>query len=120
MNIDDIIIIKLIGAAGFWKLIESLIRYRAEKKKKNSEINNIHAQTNNLIVENWIEWSAKLENRVKELESALMELRAENNKKDTIIQHLTKKVSTLEVENLALVQANTELNATIKQLKTKQ
>ena len=83
--------------------------------KKNTEITNLHAQPDHLIVENWIEWSAKLENRVKELESALKELKEENNKKDTIIQELEQKVSSLEEENRGLTKDNERLIARLKQ-----
>lgn len=118
MNIDDIIIIKLIGAAGFWKLMELIFKNRAEKKKKNIEIDNLTAQTNNLIVENWIEWSAKLENRVKELESSLIELKQENEKKDSQIVELQEKVEILEQEKTSLLITNESLHKEIEELKS--
>lgn len=60
------IITLILGATGFWKLLEILVRLRTDKKVKLAEAINLHAQAENQIVANWIQWSQMLEKRIKE------------------------------------------------------
>ena len=102
----------LFGANGLWKLAELYLKGRSEKKKREAEMTNLHAQTNHLMLENWIEWSARLENRVKELESKLNEMTSEAEKKDELL--LTK-----EQQIMALTEENRQLKTENQHLKSK-
>jgi len=104
----------IFGATGFWKLIELFLRYRQDRNKKNVEIENLQTQTNNLMLDNWIEWSAKLENRVKELESALEKMANEDEKKKNIISEQSEMIIQLENKVLQLEKQKEELSKKLK------
>ena len=59
----------VLGATGFWKLIELLLQYGVQKRLKNAEIRNLNAQANSLVIDNYKLWSENMEKRLKELES---------------------------------------------------
>ena len=44
----------IVGAGGFWKLVEILIKLRMDKKLKSAETSNLYAQANSSIVNNWV------------------------------------------------------------------
>lgn len=97
------IITLILGATGFWKLLEILVRLRADKKVKLAEVINLHAQAENQIVANWIQWSQMLEKRIKESEEHTEALQKviENQRKR--IQDLEKKVVHMEKQNKELI-----------------
>jgi len=68
MDVLKIVAIVL-GATGFWKLIEVLLQFGMQKKLKNAEIRNLNIQANSLVVENYKLWSENMEKRLKQLES---------------------------------------------------
>ena len=107
-------ILKLIavifGATGFWKLIEILLRIRIDKKLKKAETSNLYAQANSQIVDNWVGWSQKLEQRVKELEGYNTEMRETINKQRNRINGLEKHIGCLE-------KCNKELTGKLDELK---
>ncbi|EDP96546.1 hypothetical protein U8527_10550 [Kordia algicida OT-1] len=57
------------GATGFWKVVEMLFQLRMNKRFKNAEINNLNAQANSLVVENYKLWTENMDRRIKELEN---------------------------------------------------
>ena len=61
----------VLGAGGFWRLLDILIKYKAERKLKAAETKNLYATAQNSIVSNWVQWSQTLEKRVKESENRL-------------------------------------------------
>lgn len=83
----------VMGATGFWQLVGALLYWRNEKRLKSATANNLIAQTDAQILKNWIDWSQKLEQRVKELESMVKHLREENHR-------LEKRLATLQNDGL--------------------
>ncbi len=63
------VLVIVFGATGFWKLIEFLVQYSAQKKLKSAEVRNLDARANDLVVGNWMQWSEKMEKRIAELEA---------------------------------------------------
>lgn len=59
----------VLGASGVWKVVEILIQFRMQKRLKKAEINNLNAQANSLVVENYKLWTENMDRRIKELES---------------------------------------------------
>lgn len=100
----------ILGATGFWKLVEILLRLRMDKKLKKAETSNLYAQANSQIVDNWVQWSQKLEQRVKELESYNTEMRQTINKQRNRINELEKHIGSLE-------KCNKELTGKLEELK---
>jgi len=98
------IITIFMSATGFWKIIEIYLIKRYERRRKSLEMTNLNVQTNNLIVENWIEWSSKLEGRIKVLESYLDEVKSENRELLKKIERLKNEVQKLKNENLELLE----------------
>ena len=96
-----------LGANGLWKVIEYLFKIKVEKRKHDEEINNLKAQTSNLMLENWIEWSTRLENRVKELESRLSEMVREVENKNQQLGEKDKQIEKLESQ-LEICLANNQ------------
>lgn len=66
MNSIKIIAIVL-GATGFWKLIELLLQYGTQRRLKSAEIRNLNIQANSLVIENYKLWSENMEKRLKQL-----------------------------------------------------
>ena len=101
------------GATGFWKLIEVLLQFRMQKRLKNAEINNLNAQANSLVVENYKLWTENMDRRIKELEQ-------KNASMEKTIDELKSKNSTMEItiekqrdRILKLEDKNAEMNRTI-------
>ena len=102
----------LFGATGFWKLLELAVQFRFNKKKQVAEINNLQAQTEKNIVENWVQWSQTLEKRVNELEEVALEnlgLKKQIESQRERICELEEKVERVEKENVQLLQKLSEL-----------
>lgn len=99
MKVD---IIKLtgivLGATGFWKVLELVLQYGVYKRFKKAEIRNLDVQANNLVVENWVQWSGKMEKRVQELESKNTQMNETIIKQRERINELQKYVDQLEEE----------------------
>lgn len=100
----------IFGATGFWKLIEILLKIRIDKRLKKAETSNLYAQANSQIVDNWVQWSQKLENRVKELEGYNTEMRQTIKKQRERINDMEKHVSDLEKCNQELTGKLEKLN----------
>ena len=105
----------ILGATGFWKLLEFLIKLWTDKKKQLAEIRNIQAQTESHIVDNWKQWAEALERRVHELETVAQENKElknqiENQRKR--ICELEKKVGYVEKENEQLRNKLREISKT--------
>ena len=96
-----------LGANGLWKVIEYLLKIKVEKRKHDEQINNLKAQTSNLMLENWIEWSTRLENRVKELESRLSEMGQEIESKNLQLHEKDIQIEKLESQ-LEICEANNQ------------
>lgn len=80
-------------------LVEVLLQLRIQKRLKNAEINNLNAQANSLVVENYKLWTDKMERRLKEVES-------KNESMNLIITKQRERITKLESKN-------TEMNLTI-------
>lgn len=105
----------LFGAAGFWKLVEIIVKSKSDKKKQTAEIRNLHAQAERHIVDNWIQWSQALEKRVKELETVAeenKELKKQIEGQRERIVELESKVERVEKENVQLHKQLKELSKT--------
>lgn len=99
MKLDFIkIVLVLFGATGFWKLIEILVSHNTLRKLKNAETRSLDAQSNNLIVENWVQWSEKMEKRIEKLESKNTLMNRTITKQRERINELQKYVDQLEEE----------------------
>lgn len=97
MDVFKIIAIVL-GATGFWKLIELLLQYGMQKRLKNAEIRNLNIQANSLVVENYKLWSENMEKRLKQLESKNALMNKTITKQRDRITELEKYVDQLEAE----------------------
>lgn len=92
------IIAIVLGATGFWKLIEVLLQYGMQKRLKNAEIRNLNIQANSLVVENYKLWSENMEKRLKQLESKNALMNKTITKQRDRITELEKYVDQLEAE----------------------
>jgi len=101
----------ILGATGFWKLLEILIRLRTDKKVKLAEAINLRAQAENQIVANWIQWSQMLEKRIKESEEHTEALKK-------IIEGQRERIQDLEDKVVHMEELNKELIDELKTLKT--
>ena len=97
MDVLKIVAIVL-GATGFWKLIEVLLQLGMQKKLKNAEIRNLNIQANSLVVENYKLWSENMEKRLKQLESKNALMNKTITKQKDRITELEKYVDQLEAE----------------------
>ncbi len=88
----------VLGATGFWKLIEVLLQLGMQKKLKNAEIRNLNVQANSLVVENYKLWSENMEKRLKQLESKNALMNKTITKQKDRITELEKYVDQLEAE----------------------
>lgn len=88
----------VLGATGFWKLIEILLQFGMQKKLKNAEIRNLNIQANSLVVENYKLWSENMEKRLKQLESKNALMNKTITKQRDRITELEKYVDQLEAE----------------------
>lgn len=95
-------IVAILGATGFWKLLEVLMRLQLDKKMKKAEASSIYAQAGSQIIDNWVAWSQKLETRVKELEGNNQEMRLTIDKQRNRIGELEKLVANLKTYNQEL------------------
>ena len=93
----------VLGATGFWKLIDLVLKYRTDKRLKNAEIENINASTEKQIIDNWVTWAQNLEVRLKN--------------SDDLNERLYKKIECLEKKMKEVVKKNKELIAEITELK---
>ena len=95
----------LFGATGFWKLVELIVKFRSDKRKQSAEIRNLDAQAEKHVVDNWVQWSQKLETRVNELEAVAEEnheLKKQIESQRKRIVELENKVERAEKENVRL------------------
>jgi len=106
MEIGQIVAL-IIGATGFWQLIFFFLNFRQERGLKKAKAQSAKAQAEGHLIENWITWCTKLENRVKELEAVNLENIALKSR----IDELEEEVETLKSENKSLkFQLNKLLN----------
>ncbi len=95
------------GASGFWKVLEILF----ERNKQKAEISHLNSQVNSQIISNWVSWSQKLEDRVKDLEGRNQAMNKTIELQKESIQGLEKQVSLLEDQNTTLKEEVDELKA---------
>ncbi|MEN8816841.1 MAG: hypothetical protein ABF274_08245 [Nonlabens sp.] len=88
----------LLGATGFWKLIEVLLQYGMQKRLKSAEIRNLNVQANSLVVENYKLWSENMEKRLKQLESKNTLMNKTITKQRDRITDLERYIEQLEAE----------------------
>lgn len=82
----------VLGATGFWRLVEMLL----ERRKYKAEVNHLNAQINSQIITNWVSWSKKLEDRVNELEGKNKEMARTIDRQREKIQGLESQVIQLK------------------------
>lgn len=99
----------IIGATGFWKLLEVLLRFRTDRRVKRAETTSLYAQAGSQIVDNWVGWSQKLELRVKELEGYNTRMQETINTQRLRIGELEKLIGVLEKRNRELTSELEEL-----------
>ena len=87
----------LLSIAGFWKLIEVLIKLPLDKRYRQAEINHLQVDTGTQIIANWEKWTKELK---------------ESN------EQLKKSNEQLKQSNLQFKQANDELKEIIVQLRS--
>ncbi|MEO9870343.1 MAG: hypothetical protein ABJQ69_03510 [Ekhidna sp.] len=78
----------ILGANGLWKLIEALLQLRSGRRQKSAETSNLYVQANSQVVENWREWSKKLEDRIEELEMHVGKLQKRNTELESELEEL--------------------------------
>lgn len=100
------IIAIIMSAGGFWKLLEIFLG----NKKYSAEVNHLHAQVNSEIINNWISWSKKLEDRVIELEG-------QNENMQSTIETQKEKIQELDKQLMLVEQQNELMTQTIEKLK---
>ena len=88
----------ILGATGFWKFIELVLQYGVQKRLKKAEIRNLDVQANNLVVENWVQWSEKMEKRIVQLENKNTAMNKTITRQRERINELQKYVDQLEEE----------------------
>lgn len=88
----------VLGATGFWKLVELILQYGAQKRFKNAEIRNLNVQANSLVIENYKLWSENMEKRLKQLESKNTLMNKTITKQRDRITELEKYIEQLEDE----------------------
>lgn len=93
------------GATGFWKVVEMLFHFKTQKRFKNAEINNLNAQANSLVVENYKLWTENMDRRIKELESKnvsqrerIGKLESKNAEMSLTITQQRERINELEAE----------------------
>jgi peptidoglycan hydrolase CwlO-like protein len=107
MNMQIIQIIAIVfGASGFWKLMEFILA----RKKNKAEAQILNAQATSQIISNWVSWSQKLEERVKELEG-------KNTEMQNTISNQKEKIIFLERDMKELEKLNADLREKIEQFK---
>ena len=99
----------VLGAGGFWKILDVIIKYRTERKLKSAETKHLYSSTQQNIVANWVQWSQKLEERVKESEKHTAEMEAIFERQRKRIRCLEQKVEQMEQENRELKKQVSEL-----------
>lgn len=99
----------IVGASGFWKILDLLIKHRTDKKLKSAEANNLYASAQNSIVGNWVQWSQTLEKRVKESEEHTAAMEEIIEKQRGQIRCLERKVAQMEKKNKELLKTINEL-----------
>jgi len=98
----------VVGGTGIWKLLEMLIQYKMNKKRSSAEVLKLTVSSQDSIVNNWVQWSQKLEKRVKEAEDSSTKLKEIIEKQKKQIRCLERKVRDLENRNNELVLSNTK------------
>ncbi len=93
----------LLGAAGFWKVVEVFFKVRADKRLHKAEEENLKASASSQIIDNWVGWAQKLEKRVEELESDNQKMEETINKQRSRINDLEKFVTELKERNRELL-----------------
>ena len=93
----------VLGAGGFWRLLDVLIKYKSEKRLKHAETKNLYASAQNSIVSNWVVWSQTLEKRVKESEEHTAAMESLIDKQRAQIKKLEQKIYEMEKKNKELL-----------------
>ncbi len=99
MKMDILKLIGIVfGATGFWKLAELLFQYRSQQQLKKAEIRNLNTQADDRVVDNWVQWSEKMEKRILELENKNTIMNKTITKQRERINELQRYVDQLEEE----------------------
>jgi predicted RNase H-like nuclease (RuvC/YqgF family) len=96
----------VISTAGFWRVAEMLI----DRKKQKAEVFQLQSQINSEIVQNWVGWSKKLEERVSDLEGRNKEMQGTIENQKIKIKSLETQLNFLKGQNGILKKRIEEFN----------
>lgn len=92
----------VLGAMGFGKILEVLIKSLLDKRLRNAEEKKLHVEAESQILDNWRQWSQRQDEKIKELEVKLDTVSAENLALMKQIEILQEKMNKLLEENRQL------------------
>ena len=92
----------VLGTMGFGKILELLIKTLLDKRIRNAETKKLHVETESQILDNWIQWSQRQDQKIKELEVKLDNVSVENLALMNQIKILQEKMNRLLEENRLL------------------
>ncbi len=84
------------GATSFWRLIDTIIKWRSDKGVKTAEARNFYALANKEIVQNWMLWSRTLENKIKDMEETITLQKGRIDELERHVQDLESRNKELE------------------------
>ncbi len=76
--------------------IETVLQFRTQKKLKKAETQNLTVQANDIVINNLLQWSEKMEKRIEELEKDNTEMKQVIIKQRDGINELKKYIDQLE------------------------
>ena len=95
----------ILGAKGLWMLIDSIIKWRSDKKLKHAEARNFFAQANKEVVSSFLQLSQELKEqmqrqkeRIDELEKSVEDEKKRNDELEELISKLEQRNQELDSE----------------------
>lgn len=99
----------VLGATGFWKLVDAIIKWRSDKLLKTAEASNYFAQANNEVVQSFSHLAKELKEQMARQKDRIDELvekvETEKRRNDDLEKHIGR-----------LEKRNKELEAELKKL----
>jgi len=89
----------LLGATGFWKLVEILFKVRADRRLRKAQAENLKVNANTQIIDNWVRWAHELEKRLEEQGKRINELESEKERMEKTINRQRSRINDLERQN---------------------
>ncbi|MFY0689141.1 MAG: hypothetical protein JXQ90_18370 [Cyclobacteriaceae bacterium] len=104
------ILILVLSATGFWKLLDSIIKIVSEKKLNKAQSENLFAQANKEVVNSFLQLSDKLKKEIQEQEERI-------DKLELLVESERKRNNELEELVVKLEARNKELEEELNKLK---